>query len=137
MLRSSAWLLLLVSSPLYGCSDDVTTASSQSASSSTGEPACTDTHGTLAGSVYDGAPPGEPNSSPAPKALIHLSQMVGETPLTAMADDQGHYEVPLEAGDWMVGGDDGTGCKTTKDVSAHLEACQTTTVDLVLDVCVD
>jgi len=132
MLRASA--LLWSSVLLCGCSDDVSTAPS-SASSSTGGPACTDTHGTLAGNVYLGALPGDPNSSPAPKALIQLSQTPGETPLTAMADDQGHYEVPLAAGDWSVGGDDATGCTTSMLSSAHVEACDTTTLDLVLDVC--
>ena len=126
---------VLIAALACSCSDDVTVAPSSTAASSTGGPSCTDTRGTLSGDVWLFAPPGDPNSQPASKALVQLRQMAGETPLTAMADDQGHYEVELPAGDWIVSGEDGTGCFTLMSQTVHLEACGTTTLDLVLEEC--
>ncbi len=103
---------------------------------STASGACTVTTGTLKGNVTLFAAAGQPNSMPAPKAIIELRRSATDSPLNAMADDQSHYSVDIEQGDWIVGGKsaDGT-CETMMPKTGVVAACGETVVDVVLESC--
>lgn len=117
---SACWSVLgmaIVGAPcLMGCaSDDGTTA-----------PTCTSDTGTVTGTIRYG---GESRG----KALALIRQTAGETPLQVMADESGVYEVELDAGAWLIDGEDGAYCKTTKSSPVTVAPCGVVTVDLELD----
>jgi len=101
---------------------------------STTGPECHDTHGTLAGSVYRYAAPGEPNSAPAPNAIVLLQHMPSDTPLQGMADGSGHFAIELEGGDWIVGGQQ-ENCSAGMTTAVTVRPCASTELDIVLDLC--
>lgn len=115
---------------LAACGDDVT----NSASSTTTTTDCGATTGTLEGHVYRYALPGDPASSPAGAGIVYLRRAASDTPLQAMADGSGAYQVELDAGSWLVGGEH-QNCSSSSDVTAPVAACATTTLDVVLDAC--
>ena len=135
---------------LLGCSDDPScaacvgtggggtgtgTGSTVSATNGAGGSTCNGTRGFLAGDVYLTAEPGQPGSAPAPGALIALRKSQTDPPLYGMADEQGHYTLEIPPGDWLVSGDDGTGCTTDEPKAVTVEACGTSELDLVIDLC--
>jgi hypothetical protein len=100
---------------------------------STGTP-CQSPTGTLEGTVYLFMIGGQK----APRALVSLRRTPQDTPLHAMADDAGDYSVPIEPGDWIVGGDTETGdCTTFMPATVTIVACETTPHDVVLEACVN
>jgi len=129
---------------LGGCGDDSScescpgTGGASASGSSTGGGACTLTTGELHGTVTLFEPPGGPNSLPAPGALLDLRQKPDDVPTHAMADAQANYSVELPAGSWIVGGENADGtCKTFMPKTVSLEACGSTQLDVVLEVCVN
>ena len=99
---------------------------------------CPTTTGTLSGTVTLFALTGDPNSLSAPKALVDLRKIPGDPPLLAMADDTGHYEVDLDEGAWIVGGESADGfCTTMMPKTVTVEACKLTTADVVLESCIN
>lgn len=113
------------------------TSTGQPTSSSTGT-SCTQTTGMLTGAVTLFEPPGGPSSLSAPEALIELRRAPEDAPLNAMADDQGNYTVELPEGMWIVGGESADGyCTTFQPQTASIMPCETTTLDVVLEACVN
>ncbi|MBM4359401.1 MAG: hypothetical protein FJ096_14960 [Deltaproteobacteria bacterium] len=99
-------------------------------SSDGGEPApkpeCDANGGTVTGTIRFGG-------DPRPKALALFRRAPEDTPLQVMAEETGTYQVELDAGAWLVDGEDGAYCKTSKPASVTVEACGSHTVDLELD----
>ena len=126
-------MLLGCAIALVACADDVENpGTSTAATTTTG--ACSSTTGSLEGRVHRYALPGDPASSPAVSAIVYLRRTATETPLQAMADETGAYAVELEAGAWLVGGEQ-QNCSSSSDATASVVACATTTLDVVLDAC--
>ena len=113
--------------------DDCGTAAAAGPGSTGSE--CHDSRGTLTGAAYRYAAPGEPSSAPAPDAIVLLRHTPADTPLQGMADAQGEFAIELEAGDWLVGGEQ-ENCSSSKDIATKLDPCGTSTVELVLDLCI-
>jgi hypothetical protein len=109
--------------------------SSASTTSGGGGSQCNGTRGTLTGDAYLWSAPGEPDSQPAPGALIALRKSPEDIPLYGMADEQGHYELEIPPGDWLVTGDDGTGCTTDQPKAVTVEPCGFSELDIVIDLC--
>jgi hypothetical protein len=149
ILRLSIPLFLGAALFLGACGDDpcetcdvgagggTSTSTTTTTSASTG-PGCTQTTGTLEGAVTLFEPAGGPNSVSSPRALIQLRRAPTDTPLLAMADDQGLYSVDLAEGAWIVGGESEDGyCTTFQPQTVTITLCETTTVDVVLEACVN
>lgn len=96
---------------------------------------CASTKGTLEGTAYRWAPPGQPDSEIAPGATVVLYAGAGATPLYGEADQDGKFSIPLDAGTWTVGGQDSGGCETSQAQTITLGACETEQVVVVLDIC--
>lgn len=109
--------------------------SSASQTSGGGGSECNGARGILTGNAYLWSAPGQPDSTPAPGALIALRKSPEDTPLYGMADDQGHYELEIPPGDWLVTGDDGTGCTTDQPKAVTVEPCGISELDIVIDLC--
>ncbi len=103
----------------------------------TGLAPCTQTHGVLQGNLYMWALPGEPNSEQAANSFVTLRHDKQETPVLADSDDKGHFFIPLEAGTWLVGAQDNSGCQTMAEETVVLEACAEQTKDLLIEACYD
>lgn len=113
------------------------TSSNAGGGGSGGAAACDSTLGTLEGTAYLYAPAGQPNSTPAANATIVLLTAPEATPLYGEADEAGHFSIPLEAGQWLVGGEHQSNCQTTEPITIQLDPCETEQLDLLLDACFD
>ena len=103
-----------------------------------GSASCTSTKGTISGTVYRWSAPGNPDSEIAAGANIDFLLSPGgpdATLLHGQADQDGHYSVEIDAGTWILGGDDGGGCINTESVTVTLDPCGTEQADVVLDIC--
>lgn len=114
---------------------DPSSSSSASATSGAGGSMCNGTRGTLTGNVYLNDAPGQPSSTPAGGAMIALRRSPDDIPLYGKADDQGHYDVEIPPGDWLVSGEDATGCTTDEPTAVTVDPCGAHEVDLVIDLC--
>jgi hypothetical protein len=114
-----------------------TTSSGTTSSTSTGS-SCTMTTGFLVGTVGLFEPTGGPNHVDAPYALVQLRRAPEDEPLNAMANDVSRYEVELQPGMWIVGGESADGyCTTFLPETVLVEVCDTTDHELVLEACVN
>lgn len=95
--------------------------------------ACTSSQGTLEGTAYRFE--GPPNGEIAAGASVVILSAPGATPLYGETDEAGHFSIPLDAGEWIIGGEDTTGCQTYMPVTIQLDPCEVETLDLVLDIC--
>ena len=91
--------------------------------------------GTLEGNIYYWAEPGKPDSEPAGNALVTLRKSQQDTPILGNSDDGGHFSITLEAGGWLVGGQDDGGCLSESLQMVTLAACGLEKLVLVLDLC--
>lgn len=136
MLRRQC-LAVLVSAVLGGCADDVTVEASQDAEQKKAEETCNGTRGTISGSVFLFGTPPDPNAEVAgPEIEIVLGRTDGTDELRTRVDAEGRYEVLLEAGTWVIGGDDNYGCFPAEPIIVNLDACATVEQTVVLDVCI-
>jgi len=110
-------------------------ASAASAASGAGGSTCNGTRGTLTGDVYLNAAPGQPSSMPAGGALIALRRAPDDIPLYGKADDQGHYNLEIPPGDWLVTGEESSGCTTNEPMAVTVDPCGVHELDLVIDLC--
>jgi hypothetical protein len=131
---------------LAGCGSEVCAAcgagggdtSTSAASSAAAGPSCETANGTLTGTVTLFAAEGDPSSLAAPKALIELRRSKGDVPIQAMADEGGHFTVDINDGAWIVGGTSADGfCTTMMPKTFTVEACKSTTADVILEACVN
>lgn len=103
-----------------------------------GAASCTATKGTISGTVYYGSGPGMSNGQVAANAVLEFVVSPGgpnATILQGKADDMGNFSVELDPETWLVGGDDGTGCINSMPLTVTLDACETETIEVVLDIC--
>ncbi len=135
---------LLLSSPSCGGTKNCTSSCGAgdvgggSAAGGAGGTMCTSTKGTLSGTVYLNALPDQPNSMIAPNATVDFVLSPGgpdATVLHGQADEFGKFEVEIDAGTWLVGGDDGSGCINSQPVTVTLDACSVEPIQIVLDIC--
>ena len=111
---------------LVACGGDV--EPNVTATAGSGGQSCQSTQGSLDGDIFQmGA------DEPQAGALALLRQMADDTPLQVQADANGHYQVMLEAGAWLVDGEDGPYCATTASTPVTVEACGEHTIDLQLE----
>ena len=110
---------------------------STSSDGGSGGGACSSTLGTLEGTASLYALAGQPNSTPAANATIVLLTAPEATPLYGETDEDGHFSIPLEAGQWLVGGEHPNNCQTLEPVTIQLDPCETEQLELLLDACFD
>ena len=124
------------------CADtDCSAGGAGGSSSSTGgggAAACTDTKGTIAGTLYLNALPDQPNSQVAANATVTFVLSPGgpgAPVLNGQTDADGKFSVVLDPGTWIVSGTEPSGCIPTGPVTVELSACETEQVELALDTC--
>ncbi len=96
------------------------------------ETECEVAAGELIGTVYYWGLPGNPDSIAADSVDVLLARggvtyRTGTTPL-------GAFNVLLETGAWAVAADDHRGCMLRVE-EVNIEPCETTELELVLDLC--
>jgi hypothetical protein len=96
-------------------------------------PQCETSVGFLTGAVYLWAPPGDPDSDVANNVDILLARD-GVTYRTNTGVNGG-FDLQLEAGGWGVQPDDHTGCPNRPVELISIEPCETTELELVLELC--
>ncbi|HHH31452.1 MAG TPA: hypothetical protein ENK57_24315 [Polyangiaceae bacterium] len=96
-------------------------------------PECDSTQGMIAGSVYYFGLPGTSYSEPAPGSLVRLRRSAEDDPVFVGTQDDATFEVTVEAGEWLIGAEDGSGCTTAGDEPVSAPSCETVVVDLVMD----
>lgn len=103
-----------------------------------GAAACTDTKGTIAGTLYLNALPDQPNSQVAANSTVTFVLSPGgpgAPVLNGQTDAEGKFSVLLDPGTWIVSGTEPSGCIPTSPVTVDLAACETEQVELALDTC--
>lgn len=122
-----------MASALLGCGSQV--ACENCGSGGGGGSACASTLGKIEGTTYLFGAPGEPSSQLAPGVDVQIYTTPDVPPLIGKADDQGHFSIELEAGTYLIVGNDNAGCESSQPIEVTLDACETETFDLVLDIC--
>ncbi len=137
MSRAAVNILLLFALPLMAAACLDGNEDANASTGATGLAPCTETHGILQGDLYMWALPGDPMSVPAANAFVTLRQTTQEQPILADSDDKGHFFIPLEAGTWLVGAQDSSGCTTMAEETIELEECMSMTKDMLIEACYD
>jgi hypothetical protein len=97
--------------------------------------ACDSTEGNITGTVYEDYSWDDLETAPAGVAKVVVRQ--GETdPITSLSDEDGHYSLTLEAGHWNLEAfTQDENCVSMEEYEADLNACQSVSLDLVIEAC--
>lgn len=95
--------------------------------------ACGTNGGVLEGSVFYWGLPGDPDSVAADSVDVFLTN--GGPTYRTPTNVNGMFSIAIIEGDWTVVADDQTGCLAENSETVTIERCETTTVELLIDVC--
>lgn len=96
-------------------------------------PQCGSAAGMLEGAVYYWGLPGDPDSIAADSVDVFLTN--GGPTYRTPTSVEGTFSVPVEAGEWLVAADDPNGCGDEHTEQVTVTPCETTTVELLIDLC--
>ena len=94
---------------------------------------CGTNGGVLEGSVFYWGLPGDPDSVAADSVDVFLTN--GGPTYRTPTNVNGTFSIAIIEGNWTVLADNQTGCVNENSEMVTIERCETTKVELVIDVC--
>jgi hypothetical protein len=94
---------------------------------------CTESTGTLQGVVYNSN--GNGYNTPSPGAVVTALDSEDE-PLIIGINLDAEFNTIIPVGTWIINGTNASGdCFTENDIIVEIEACSTTTAEIILAIC--